>query len=76
MWLCACSAAAGDGGKARGLPSGVHLSDLVPTKTEPIPATHDEGNPEMQCEFFDTRQVCTRDILAQSLSTATDAVVR
>ncbi len=57
-----CSAAAGDGGKARGLPSGVHLSDLVPTKTEPIPATHDEGNPEMQCEFFDTRQVCTQDI--------------
>ncbi|BDA47644.1 probable histone acetyltransferase HAC1 [Coccomyxa sp. Obi] len=50
------SAAAGEGGKARGMPSGVHLSDLVPTKTEPIGPTHDEGNPEMQCEFFDTRQ--------------------
>ncbi len=53
---CLRSAAAGEG-KARGLPSGVHLADLVPTKTEPIVATHDEGNPEMHCEFFDTRQV-------------------
>ena len=52
-----CSAAAGEGGKAKGLPNGVHLSDLVPVKTDPIPPTNDVGNPEMQCEIFDTRQV-------------------
>jgi hypothetical protein len=29
------------------------LSFQVP----PIPRTHDEGNPDMESEFFDTRQV-------------------
>jgi hypothetical protein len=53
-----CSAAAGEGGgKAKGLPSGVALADLVPAKVEAIPATHDAGNPELGCEFFETRQV-------------------
>ena len=54
------SASAAEGGKAKGLPAGVALGDLVPAKTEPIPATHDAGNPEVLCEFFDTRQVCAR----------------
>ena len=53
-----CSAAAGEGGgKAKGLPSGVQLGDLLAAKVEPIPATHDAGNPELSCEFFETRQV-------------------
>ena len=53
-----CSAAAGEGGgKAKGLPSGVQLADLLMAKVEAIPATHDAGNPEIACEFFDTRQV-------------------
>ena len=51
------SVSAVEGGKAKGLPSGVALSDLVPVKAEPIPPTHDSGNPEILCEFFDTRQV-------------------
>jgi hypothetical protein len=55
--LCCHSAASGEGGKGKGLPNGVHLSDLVPTKTEAIPPTTDAGNPEMLCEIFDTRQV-------------------
>ena len=33
------------------------LQDLVPSKTEAIPPTHDDGNPEVGCEFFETRQV-------------------
>ncbi len=43
--------------QGRGLPSGVLLHDLVASKTAPIPPTHDEGNPELGCEFFETRQV-------------------
>ena len=54
--LCSCSALK-EAGKARGLPSGVLLQDLVPSKTEAIPPTHDDGNPEVGCEFFETRQV-------------------
>ena len=53
---CSCSALK-EAGKARGLPSGVLLQDLVPSKTEAIPPTHDDGNPEVGCEFFETRQV-------------------
>lgn len=68
-----CSAAAGEGGKARGLPSGVHLSDLMPTKTEPIGPTHDEGNPEMHCEFFDTRQARSHIHPLSPVSTPTPA---
>ena len=29
----------------------------MPSKTEAIPPTHDDGNPEVGCEFFETRQV-------------------
>lgn len=46
-----------EGGKARGLPSGMLLQDLVASKTEAIPPTHDDGNPDVGCEFFETRQV-------------------
>lgn len=53
---CHCSALK-EGGKARGLPSGVLLQDLVASKTEAIPPTHDDGNPDVGCEFFETRQV-------------------
>ena len=55
-WLRVYSAMR-EGGKARGLPSGVFLQDLVASKTEAIPPTHDDGNPDIGCEFFETRQV-------------------
>ena len=49
--------AAASGGRGRGLPAGIQLSDLLAAKAEAIPGTHDTGNPRVQCEFFDTRQV-------------------
>ena len=45
------------GGKAKGLPAGITLDQLVAEPLPAIPATHDEGNPIMTSEFFDTRQV-------------------
>ena len=54
---CGRCSAQKEGGKARGLPSGVLLQDLVASKTEAIPPTHDDGNPDLGCEFFETRQV-------------------
>ena len=49
--------AAASGGRGRGLPAGIQLSDLLAAKAEAIPGTYDTGNPRVQCEFFDTRQV-------------------
>lgn len=54
------SAAAG-GQRGRGLPAGIQLGDLLAAKVEAIPATHDIGNPRLQCEFFDTRQARTQN---------------
>lgn len=34
----------------------------------PIPRTHDEGNPDMESEFFDTRQVQSVDMLTWSVA--------
>ncbi|KAK9806697.1 hypothetical protein WJX73_009793 [Symbiochloris irregularis] len=45
-----------EGGKARGLPAGIQLSQLRPDPVEHIPATTDVGNPDQSSEFFDTRQ--------------------
>lgn len=39
------------------LPAGIQLGDLVVDHVEAIPATSDSGNPDMESEFFDTRQV-------------------
>ncbi|KAK9824572.1 hypothetical protein WJX72_011411 [[Myrmecia] bisecta] len=49
------SAAAENGGKSKGLPSGIALSDLQSQKVEPIPPVVD-NNPDLASEFFDTRQ--------------------
>lgn len=49
--------AAASGGRGRGLPAGIQLSDLLAAKAEAVPGTHDTGNPRILCEFFDTRQV-------------------
>lgn len=38
------------------LPAGMQLSELVVDHVEVIPPTTDEGNPDMESEFFDTRQ--------------------
>ena len=52
---------AGTGGEAkprtRVLPSGMALAELRTAKQEAIPETTDIGNPDILCEFFDTRQV-------------------
>ena len=42
--------------KARGLPGGMKVEDLHMAKVEPIPAVTDR-NPDVECEFFHTRQV-------------------
>ena len=47
-----------EGGKARGLPSGIQLSQLQPQHVDAIPAVSDAGNHELGNEFFDTRQAC------------------
>lgn len=46
-----------EGGKARGLPSGVSPAHLRAEAVPAIPATHDTGNALQPSEFFDTRQV-------------------
>lgn len=38
------------------LPIGIQPEDLVEDHVEVIPATTDSGNPDMESEFFDTRQ--------------------
>ena len=43
-------------GKARGLPGGMKVVDLLMTKVEAIPTVTDR-NPDVECEFFHTRQV-------------------
>lgn len=49
--------AAETNGKPEGLPHNMSLSQLRQEFVPPIPATFDDGNPEMQSEIFDTRQV-------------------
>ena len=44
--------------KVRGLPTNVKLEDLQMTKAEAIPAVSDR-NPDVECEFFHTRQVAS-----------------
>lgn len=44
-------------GKPEGLPHNMSLSQLRQEFVPPIPSTSDDGNPEMQSEIFDTRQV-------------------
>ncbi|KAL0048475.1 hypothetical protein WJX82_004140 [Trebouxia sp. C0006] len=41
--------------KARGLPGGMKVEDLLVAKVEPIPSVSDR-NPDVECEFFHTRQ--------------------
>ncbi len=41
----------------RGLPGGMKVEDLLVAKVEPIPSVSDR-NPDVECEFFHTRQVC------------------
>lgn len=43
--------------KARGLPGGVKIEDLQVQQADPIPSVSDR-NPDVECEFFHTRQVC------------------
>ncbi len=40
-----------------GLPAGVALGDLIATPVAPFPVVTDP-NPQIDCEIFDTRQVC------------------
>ena len=42
---------------AKGLPAGMIITELVAEHVEAIPPTSDEGNPTIESEFFDTRQV-------------------
>jgi len=42
-------------GAPKGLPHGIALDALVKAEAEPLPATADP-NPDVACEFFDTRQ--------------------
>ena len=42
--------------KARGLPGGVKIEDLQVQQADPIPSVSDR-NPDVECEFFHTRQV-------------------
>lgn len=44
--------------KARGLPGGVKIEDLQVQQADPIPSVSDR-NPDVECEFFHTRQVCS-----------------
>ena len=48
--------APGGGSHPKALPAGINMEDLVQDHVEAIPGTHDEGNPDMESEFFDTRQ--------------------
>ncbi len=41
----------------KALPAGMAISELLEEHVEPIPRTHDDGNVDMESEFFDTRQV-------------------
>ena len=47
------------GAKAKGLPAGVRLEDLQMVKVEATPSTLPDYNPDMDCQFFHTRQVGT-----------------
>lgn len=62
LWLwelmCADAGCRAAGGRAKGLPSGISVEQLVAEHVPAIPGTHDEGNPNMTSEFFDTRQAC------------------
>ena len=51
--------AAASGVPGRGLPAGMSLGELITEQVEAIPPTVDEGNPAIESEFFDTRQVHT-----------------
>lgn len=44
------------GPKARGLPTGIRLEDLLAAKCEAIPGTAGSLGPQIDCEFFHTRQ--------------------
>ena len=44
----------------------VCLMHVCPFQVPPIPRTHDEGNPDMESEFFDTRQVQSVNTLTWS----------
>lgn len=50
---------AGGGSHPKALPAGMAIRELVEEHVPPIPGTHDDGNPDMESEFFDTRQVRT-----------------
>ena len=58
--------------KARGLPGGVKIEDLQVQQADPIPSVTDR-NPDVECEFFHTRQVgsaCTPHQLCLLVLTA------
>ncbi len=57
--------AAGSGGKVR-LPQGVSTLDLVPEKLEPF-ARMKDPDPDIDNEFFETRQVGVRIVHAQNV---------
>ena len=54
---CYLAEAAAGPGVSKGLPVGMNLSELLAEHVELIPPTSDEGNPTIESEFFDTRQV-------------------
>lgn len=50
-------ATAGGGSHPKALPAGMAIGELLQDHVPTIPGTHDNGNPDMESEFFDTRQV-------------------